>query len=164
MKNVIVVRHSKSDWSNIIPDFDRPVREDRRADAVLIAEEISNKGAIPQCVIASPAKRTWQTAKILCKTWGIKTKNILANEPLYEGQAKDILAAIHAASAEYHTIAIICHNPSITDFVNQYADIYIPNIPTTGAVCIGFDVNRWEDIAGKGKVAWFLRPKGLGKD
>jgi phosphohistidine phosphatase len=161
MKSIILIRHVKSDWSNLVPDFDRPVREDRKEDALLIAKEIANKGKLPQYVISSPALRTMQTAKLICTKWEYLPEQIAPDKLLYECTARDILALIKRADQKYNSIAIVCHNPAITDFVNQYSDVHIDNVPTTGAIQITFDTKDWKGINDKGKADWVLQPKQL---
>lgn len=161
MKSVILLRHTKSDWSNILPDMDRPIREDRKDDARLIAAEIVSKGAPPQHLISSPALRTAQTAKLLCTIWNHPAGEIAFEKKLYDCTAQDIISIIKKQDDKYDRIAIVCHNPAITDFVNLYADIRIDNVPTTGAVLITFDGKRWKEINVPGKLLWFLKPKGL---
>ena len=160
MKSIILIRHVKSDWSNLLPDFDRPVRDDRKEDATLIAKEIANKGKLPQYVISSPAIRALQTAKLLCTKWDYPHKQIATDKSLYECMARDIMALIKKTGQKYDRIAIVCHNPAITDFVNQYSDTNVDNVPTTGAVQITFNTSDWKGI-NKGKVDWILRPKEL---
>ena len=161
MKSVIIVRHSKSDWSNVLSDLERPVRADRRSDALLIAKEIAKKDAIPQHIISSPAVRTYQTAETLAAHWDYLAEDITSDSSLYECAAKDILSVIKNAHPDHHTIAIVCHNPAITDFVNTYSDTYLANVPTTGAIHISFDTDDWKEVRGKGKTMWILRPKEL---
>ena len=164
MKSVIIVRHTKSDWSHLLPDFERPVREDRKMDAHLIAQEIAIKNSVPQHIICSSAIRTHQTAEMLSKHWGFSTDNITLNRALYECSAKDILAVIKNVGSNHDSIAIVCHNPAITDFINIYSDTNLANVPTTGAIHITFDTAEWKNVKGKGKVNWILFPKELKKE
>jgi phosphohistidine phosphatase len=161
MKSVILIRHIKSDWSNLVPDFDRPVREDRREDALLIAKEITQKGNLPEYIVSSPAMRALQTARLLCARWDYPAENIATDRSIYECGPGDIFSLITRIDNQYSTIAIVCHNPAITDFVNRYSGTYLINVPTTGAVHITFDTQEWRNIEEKGKVNWVLRPKEL---
>jgi phosphohistidine phosphatase len=96
MKSVILIRHVKSDWSNLVEDFDRPIREDRKIDALTVATKIAKRNDIPQVVIASPAKRTQQTAKQFCRIWHFKISSmVITNKALYECTAATILALIN---------------------------------------------------------------------
>ena len=161
MKSVILIRHTKSDWSNLLKDFDRPIRQDRKIDTILIAKEIAEKGTLPQQIISSPAVRTLQTAEILCTEWKYPFKDITKDKSLYECMANDILTVIQKVDDKFDAIAIVCHNPAITVFVNQYSNASIDDVPTTGAIRIDFDVEHWKDIKGNGKARWFIRPKEL---
>ena len=136
MKSALLIRHTKSDWNSMPEDFDRPIRENRKDDARVIAKEIHKRGFKPDHIGASPAKRTLQTAKIMdhLKSLDKKIKNAV----------------------------VICHNPSITDFVNRYSDTMIDNMPTTGAVLITFDSADWPSIK-DGRLQWFLKHKELRK-
>ena len=57
-------------------------------------------------------------------------------------------------------VLIFGHNSAITDFVNKFGDVYIDNVPTSGLVCINFEINNWKDLK-KGKTVTTLFPKEL---
>ncbi len=160
MKSVILIRHVKSDHSNMLADIDRPIRNDRKEDAKEVAKDIKKRGDSPQHLICSPAKRTLQTASLLAHSWDYPEKKIAIAESLYECTANDILNLIKNTDEKFDTIAIVCHNPAITDFVNQYSDARIDNVPTTGAVKVDFGKGKWKEIK-TGKLNWFLSPKQL---
>jgi phosphohistidine phosphatase len=86
---------------------------------------------------------------------------ISVSEQLYEGAVKNILDTVRYADEKYDTIAIVCHNPAITDFVNRYSNARVDNVPTTGAARIEFDVMHWAEVSNPGKLKWFLYPKAL---
>ena len=161
MKSVTLIRHVKSDWTNLVSDLDRPVREDRKEDATLIAKEIAKTGRLPQYIISSPANRTLQTAQLLSDQWRYPVKDIATEKGLYECAASDILHLIKSVDDKYDYIAIVCHNPAITNFTNRFSETHIANVPTTGAVHFTFDINHWKDVNDNGKVDWLLRPKEL---
>ena len=162
MKSALLIRHTKSDWNSMPEDFDRPIREDRKDDARVIAQEIQKRGFKPDHIGASPAKRTLQTAKIICDIWGYKYSDIAKDRSLYESSANEILTHLKSLDKKVKTAVVICHNPSITDFVRYYSDTNIDNVPTTGAVLITFDSTDWSLIKG-GRLQWFLKPKELRK-
>lgn len=164
MKSVILIRHVKSDWSNLVEDFDRPIREDKKDDAKSIAKLIVKSNDVPQYIITSPAKRTMHTTSIFCKEWLIDKKQVLEKASLYECTAQEILKTIQSADDSYKRIAIVCHNPAITDFVNCYSQAGIDNVPTCGALLIEFEVQRWRDIGSPGTLLWFLYPRLIGNN
>lgn len=163
MRSVLLIRHTKSDWTNTVADFDRPIREDRRDDARLIAKEIAKRGFKPDYIVASPAKRTLQTAKLICQEWDYKFADVVQDKTLYESTPYEIIQHLRSLSDSIANAVVICHNPSITYFINRYSDTYIDNVPTTGAALIHFDRDHWAEIGERGKLEWFLRPKELRK-
>ena len=162
MKSALLIRHTKSDWNSMPEDFDRPIRENRKDDARVIAKEIQKRGFKPDHIGASPAKRTLQTAKILCEIWGYKSSDIIKDRSLYESSATEIMDHLKSLDKKIKNAVVICHNPSITDFVNRYSDTMIDNMPTTGAVLITFDSADWPSIK-DGRLQWFLKHKELRK-
>jgi phosphohistidine phosphatase len=163
MKSVLLIRHTKSDWTSAPSDFERPIREDRKEDTKSIAREILKRGFKPDYIAASPAKRTLQTAKIICDEWGEKFANVVQDRTLYESSATEILAHLHKLNKRTDKAVVICHNPSITNFVNRYTTTGVIDVPTTGAVLITFDIKDWKSIEEGGKLEWFLKPKDLRK-
>lgn len=163
MRSVVLIRHTKSDWTNAVDDFDRPIREDRKEDARLIAREIARRGFRPDYIVSSPARRTLQTAKLICQEWDYKYADLIQDKTLYESTPYEIIQHLRGLDDKIQNAVVICHNPSITYFLNRYGDTYIDNVPTTGAALIRFDKGHWADIGERGKMEWFLRPKDLRK-
>ena len=65
---------------------------------------------------------------------------------LYHAPPSVILSAINNASNEWNTIAIVCHNPGITEFANMIKGLSIDNVPTCGILALNTDVKNWEDV------------------
>ena len=163
MKTLIVIRHAKSDWSTAHSDFDRPITPARQADTSRVAKAIKRELLIPQLVVASAAKRASQTAALFCKTWDYPVEAIETDRSIYMCTVDHFATRIKAIDSNHHCIAIVAHNPTVTDFVNDYSDQFLIEIPTSGAVCIHFDVDHWHEISKtkKGKVKVYLQPKDL---
>jgi len=149
---IVLIRHIKSDWSFGTSDFDRVIREDRKVDAVKISGAVKTKGISPDLVIASPAKRTQQTAKLFCKEFEYDFKKVVLDQSLYESSMLEIVEAIANIPTGIETIFIICHNPSITDFINNYTNSRIDNVPTCGCAVIDYTDSVF-------KLKTFIYPK-----
>ena len=67
-RTLILLRHGKSDWSTGDADFDRPLKKRGRNASGLAGQWLHSHELKPDFVIASPAKRTIQTADI-CDSW-----------------------------------------------------------------------------------------------
>ncbi len=140
---IVLIRHIKSDWSAEKPDFDRPIREDRKADALKIAQALKAKGIAPGLIITSPAKRTLQTAKLLAKAFDYTSSPIELAESLYECTCDELWRVIQLPRPELKSIIIVCHNPAITDFINTYTNARIDNVPTCGCAVLELKEGRF---------------------
>lgn len=75
MKQLLLVRHAKSDWGNPgLDDFDRPLNERGKKDAPAMAKRIIEKKIKIDAFISSPAKRAAKTAKYFAAAFGKKKK------------------------------------------------------------------------------------------
>lgn len=140
---IVLIRHVKSDWSAEKTDFDRPIREDRKADVLKIAEALNARGVTPDMMISSPAKRTKQTAKLLAKTFDYVSSQIEYAESLYECTCEELWRVIQLPRPEVNSLFIICHNPAITDFINSYTNARIDNVPTCGCAVLELKEGRF---------------------
>jgi phosphohistidine phosphatase len=87
-------------------------------------------------------------------------ETVVLEKTLYECLPVDILNCAKKTDDAHDTLCIIGHNPSITDFVNNYTNTFLIHVPTSGAVCVAFDVRSWAEIPKvKGRVVWSLKPK-----
>ena len=78
MKELIIVRHSKAENPNFnSSDFDRKLTESGKVDAQNLSEYLSSIVTSIDLIIASPAKRTFKTVKILSKIFDRITKSTL---------------------------------------------------------------------------------------
>ena len=63
MKQLIIVRHGKSDWENYnLTDFDRPLNSRGHKNAPVMVERLVNQGLFPEVIVSSPALRAITTA------------------------------------------------------------------------------------------------------
>ena len=82
-KQLVLVRHGKSDWAvGGTPDFDRPLNHRGNKNAPEMAERIGKRDLIPDLLVSSPAKRAITTAKHFSETWNIPKGTSLKNPQL----------------------------------------------------------------------------------
>ena len=157
MKQLILVRHAKSDWTNpSLDDFDRPLNDRGRADAPMMAKRMLSREISIDAFIASPAKRAAKTAKAFAEAYGKKKSDIIFIEKLYHADIAAFLSAITATDNAHDTIAIFSHNFGITDFANTLTDTRIDNIPTCGIFAIKIEANDWTGFKEAPKEFWFF--------
>lgn len=161
MKTLYLIRHAKSSWDNLqLKDFDRPLNKRGQRDAPFMGNILHKKNVQADLLLSSPANRAISTARIIAHALHYSLENIVTNQGLYHASAYDILTIIRAVSNQHNNLLVFGHNPGFTYLSNALANCQIANVPTTGIVCIQFEVNNWTEVdSGKGKLVFFDYPK-----
>ncbi|MDA3853111.1 MAG: histidine phosphatase family protein [Bacteroidales bacterium] len=160
MKTLILIRHGKSDWSAGVSDKERPLNQRGLNDAPLMAEVLQHQNQIPELLYVSSAKRTTQTAEILAQTLSIPQEHLITSPELYLCDAFAIEEIINFAPADKDNIAIIGHNPILSEMANQYSKKKYVNMPTLGIFISTFDTDDWALISRENAIdEMMLHPK-----
>lgn len=147
-KQLIIIRHGKSDWAEPgVHDFDRPLNHRGNKNAPEMAARLSRKNLIPQLVVSSPAKRAITTAGHFSKTWEIPLEEIQQEPSIYEANVTALLRVVNQLDNKEDRVAMVGHNPGLTDFINYLADAHIYNMPTAGIVVIDFLFDDWSMVS-----------------
>ncbi len=163
MKMLYLVRHAKSDWSNLfLRDFDRPLNARGENSAPLIGDYLAKKGIKPDLILSSPALRAKTTAITLAEKLSYPIDTITYIPSLYESDIDTILALIRTASEEIETLIIVGHNPELTECANFITHGEIDNIPTCGVVEMRLYENSWDRIgSNSAELVSFVTPKKI---
>lgn len=160
MKTLYLIRHAKSSWSNAsLSDFDRPLNERGKHDAVTMGDRLLKQNILPDCIISSSSKRTKKTAKRITKALNFKFSNVQFKDELYHANHLTLMKTLCEVQDKYNSIFIIGHNPGISNFCDYLTHQAI-DFPTTGIAKITFEVDSWMEItSGYGVLEWFDYPK-----
>lgn len=165
MKELILIRHAKSDWAGEgIKDIDRPLSERGCKDAYMLSSWFSENEPLPELIISSPATRALSTALIYARAFGFDENEIVLNAQLYESTVTEYKNAISQLNNNYNSAILFGHNPVITNLINSMNDeIEFENIPTCGMVKIRFIQDNWKGVAGDaaGKIVLQKFPKNF---
>lgn len=148
MKTLLLVRHAKSSWADQgLDDFDRPLNDRGKKDAPEMAKRLNEKNIVIDLIISSPAKRARRTAKIFAEELDLKKKEVEFFDNLYMAGPSVFQKTIAALSDKLDTVALVAHNPGITEFANTLTHVRIDNIPTTGVFAIQADTDSWKNFS-----------------
>ncbi len=144
MKELIIVRHSKAENPNFnSTDFDRKLTESGKTDAQNLSEYLASIVSSIDLIVASPAKRTFKTAKILSKKLNYPTDSILLEESIYESTYTNILKLISSLDNKYDRVLLCGHNPGLEDFVNYVTGNSYIQLKTSGMVYLKLNIEQW---------------------
>ena len=160
MKQLLLIRHAKSDWNDpSLDDIDRPLNERGKRDAPTMAHRLLDKEIVIDAFISSPAKRARKTAGIFASAYKRDKDEVIFRSELY-GAAEDVFYdVILTADNRFESIAIFSHNPGITDFANLLTDTRIDNIPTCGVFAIKVDAGTWALLQSQKNAGSLIIPK-----
>lgn len=162
MKELIIVRHAKSDWGNeFLKDIDRPLNERGYNDAYFSSQWYSSNKEHPDLIVSSPATRALSTALIFSRDMNMEPDKIRLADNIYESPAPVLLKVIQGLERSAGRVMLFGHNPGFTDLSNQLStDMYFENVPTCGIVSFSFDVKKWQDAEpGGAKLNYYQFPK-----
>lgn len=160
MKKLFLIRHAKSDWSNLLlDDFDRALNNRGLKDAPFMAKLLKDKNIIPDLIISSPALRTKLTIEILLKEMTLE-QDIIYDKNIYEAPYLNLKKVINNVDVKINTLFLIGHNPGLCDLANSLCKESFENIPTCGIIELDFNTNFWSDISKENsKLISFEYPK-----
>jgi len=160
MKNLYLIRHAKSDWSDgSQSDFERGLNTRGKKAILIMAKALKEKKIMPDLILCSSAKRTKLTAKGLAKEIGYSGK-IKYIDALYMAEPETIQEHIKDVNDKHDTLFVVGHNPETTEFSNMMTDEYIDNVPTLGIVAFDLSIDHWKEFKlAEGEIQFFIYPK-----
>jgi phosphohistidine phosphatase len=160
MKNLYLIRHAKSDWSDDSKsDFDRALNKRGKKAILTMAKALKAKKVMPDIILSSSAKRAKLTASGLAKKIGYKGK-IKYIDALYMADTETLLGYIRNINDKYDNLFVVVHNPETTELSNMMTDDYIDNVPTLGIVALKLSIDHWKMLTfRKAKLKFFIYPK-----
>jgi len=163
MKTIYIVRHAKSSWERSdLPDEKRPLMEKGKKRTKKVIDYLHDQHVMVDYIISSHAVRAHETAKILAHALKYPADNIKIDSHIYYASGDSLINQFYDLPDRYNSVMIVGHNPSLTDFVNQFLKEPVENLPTSGVVSISFDTDQWEKIPlAKRKTNFVLFPKEL---
>jgi phosphohistidine phosphatase len=146
MKTLTLIRHAKSSWNEpSVRDFDRTLNERGTRDAPVMGRRLAERDPGIDLIVTSPAKRARKTAGIIASAIGYPEQSIHLEPGIYEASAAELLEIVRHLPEEKMHVAMVGHNPGMTDIANLFSESAVPSLPTCGIVYLGMSVPRWGD-------------------
>jgi phosphohistidine phosphatase len=116
----ILVRHAHAEWPAYRGrDFDRPLTERGLEEARATGRAITTAGLLPRCILASSARRTEQTARILLEHLNLPPDALQLLESVYNADAATLGAALRSAAGEGSPVLLVAHNPGVSELARM---------------------------------------------
>lgn len=154
MKQLILVRHSKTEPSAYGRDFERALTQEGVDAALTISSMLSEQcHIIPDWIIASPARRAITTARIFAENLSYDKNLIEEDENLYfQCSTNEFIERLHQIDDRIGTLLVVGHNPSIYYFAENLTNNFSGNMPPCSTVIVEFDVDGWSKIEARSGI------------
>ena len=151
MKELVILRHAKSNRTHMVNDFNRPLSQ----SGIERIQRKSNKNRDffinAEVIISSPAIRALHTAIIVIRELEISMEKLIIDEQLYTFSGFSIIDYVYALDERWSKVVLVGHNPAFTEVINHFSDVSINQLRTSGFAKISFKEDRWSNLF-KGEV------------
>jgi phosphohistidine phosphatase len=162
MKNLLVMRHAKSDWGVASgSDHDRVLARRGIKAARKVGRFLTESGTIPDLILSSTAVRALTTAELAMEAggWGCK---IVSSRELYASDPDRVIEVIHGINDTVDCLLIAGHEPTWSTLVTWLIGGGRIRMPTAAVACLDMPHGEWVDLApGTCELRWFVTPKML---
>jgi len=161
-RRLIVLRHAKSDWSDDLPDHERPLAPRGIRDAPKLGRWLGEHGYVPDHVVCSTARRTRETWERISDALPSKP-SVEYDEDLYGAGPEEFLNAVRRVPGDVGTLALVGHEPGVSELTLHLAGdgedtrLVQAKFPT-GAAVVLVTGDTWADLAAA-RLEAFFRPR-----
>lgn len=127
-RELMLLRHGKSDWSVFAGDYDRPLTKRGKRGSKTVGLWLREHDGVPDYIVTSPAKRARTTARRVAKHMGFSVDAIVKDQRMYGAGVSDMLAVLRDCPAEANRVMLVGHNPGLEDMAEYLSckEIAIP--------------------------------------
>lgn len=119
-RELLLLRHAKASRSpDSGTDQERPLTRRGRRDAPRIARWMRTHDLVPDCILASPSRRTRETAELVADELGLASEALRWDERVYEADVATLLDVLAGAPADARRVLLVGHNPGLEDLVRH---------------------------------------------
>jgi len=158
MKHLYIIRHGDSPFINGGNDFERPLSEMGKYDAINIGLHLYEGYPLPSFVLSSAAKRAITTARIIAGELEFDTTKITAKKKLHNASMETVLEEVNKTSDKHDCIMIFGHNPGLSMLASYLSEENF-NMGTCETVLLDVEVDAWAELSkGTCTVNQFIAP------
>ncbi len=155
-KELLLLRHGKSDWKTDRSDFYRPLTQRGKHNAQQMGEWLLRQQLQPDLIISSPALRALSTAEICCEAMGIATQSIKTDETIYEASLSNLIQLLGKTPNQRQRLLLVGHNPGFEQLLSYFVPtIAMPDdfklMPTSALAYLQVD-SQWSALKGNYKI------------
>ena len=167
MKELLLIRHAKSDWGDPgLDDHDRPLNRRGERDAPEMGRAMAERGVSPDLIVSSTANRARTTAGLIAEALDYDPGAIRLESSLYLAHPGEILKVIQGIDESVGSALLFGHNPGMHEAAWQMTrpgtSEGVDHFPTCAVARFRLDSEFWANVEfGEGELVEHLFPKAL---
>lgn len=160
MRRLLLIRHAKSSHKfEELDDHERPLNKRGERDSITVARHLADKGETLDVIYSSTAIRALDFAQVLSDFTNI---TLVPELSFYTFDPDELISIIKSLPDTLYEVAIVAHNPAMTEVVNRLTNEEISKIPTAGVAALNCPIDEWADILeAKAELSYLISPKTL---
>jgi len=170
MKELLLMRHAKAVQGGLeYGDLGRPLNGRGRRAAAAVARDLYKRGARPELILCSPARRTRETLDCVLEVYAPPPPTRLEPD-LYLADANRLIERFRNLEAEVGCTLLIGHNEGLAEAAIALATVGEPaalaamrgKFPTGAVAWLRFPAEDWTQLGRtRGELVAFIRPREL---
>jgi phosphohistidine phosphatase len=168
-RELLLLRHGKSDWNNHDVDFNRPLKDRGKRAAQRVGVWLATNDMIPDYIASSPAERALVTAEKCCKAMELGTEKIQQEEDVYHAHVDTLYEVLHRLPAAAKRVMLVGHNPGLEELLfsltaGDVGPVKNDKLMPTAALAILESDENWYDLKeGSVRLQRIIYPRTLPK-
>jgi phosphohistidine phosphatase len=152
-KILLILRHAKSSWKNnsYLPDHDRPLNKRGQKQGIRMGKLLKELGIVPDYIVASTAKRSVDTSKLIVESSGYGGRVELDSSLYHHESAEQCVKILSNVPDGYIKVLLIGHNPSLEVLITKLTN-RTEIMKTCSLAQIDLRIKSWKDIVYEEKV------------
>jgi phosphohistidine phosphatase len=144
MKELMIVRHAKSSWDDdTLSDFERPLNERGRTEALDMAIKWSNSPWRPDLLVCSTAVRAQETLQFFQYHLDPNRNTEVRLElDIYDATLATLLDILNSLPSQVDRVMIFGHNPGFSKLLAFLTGEYY-ELPTCATALVQLEIEDW---------------------
>lgn len=144
---LLICRHAETfEPYPLQPDFERELTPDGIRQANETGKWIREHYQKVDTVIASPARRASDTARIIASRLYFDQDQITYDPEIYNPKEAQLLKSISQLPDTYTKAIIVSHNPALTQLLRNLSGKSLPYMDPSQVAVIKLEMEHWADI------------------
>ncbi|PRY15389.1 phosphohistidine phosphatase [Pontibacter ummariensis] len=146
-RTLLICRHAEAaDPFPLQPDFERELTPQGLQQAKETGKWLRENFSKIDALLASPAKRTNDTAQIIAGRLYFDQEDISYVPDLYNARESQLLNCLAELPNEAKQVLLVAHNPGVTRLARELTGQMLSYLEPANVVAVALSLEQWEDI------------------